>query len=270
MAGDEQTIKVASKKEIKNGVIKLRKAPPKHSKPGNWRDGSILEEGDNKTDKASSTAVSPSPVVNQLEDDARDAFATGRPLEDSPELQQCKHCKKNVLKTAATAHINQCLKVKREKAQRKKEAREARERAKEAAREEEQRKADEENGDGKDDDAMMLKAPLARKARRRRSLARSPTVLGRSERQTQISRKVPRLKRRRMNPRPKPPRLKVLLMSNDNVVLYFQTDSPVPGPLLARVIVWVLNELSRVDRSPMTCFWLPTRRRTRRSNRRPR
>lgn len=95
-------------------------------------------------------AASPGPVVNPLDDSAREAFATGRPLEDSPDLQQCKHCKKSILKTAAKSHIAQCLKLKREKAQRKKEAREARERAKEAAREE-ARKADEE-AEGKNED----------------------------------------------------------------------------------------------------------------------
>lgn len=42
--GDEEpTIKVASKKDNKNGTIKLKKPPPKHNKPGNWRDASILE-----------------------------------------------------------------------------------------------------------------------------------------------------------------------------------------------------------------------------------
>ena len=89
--------------------------------------------------------------MNQLDDTTRETFATGRPLEDNPDLQQCKHCKKSILKTAAKSHIAQCLRVKKEKAQRKKEAREARERAKEAAREEEARKNEEENGDGKPD-----------------------------------------------------------------------------------------------------------------------
>jgi SAGA-associated factor 73 len=98
------------------------------------------------------TAASPGPVVNPLDDSARETFATGRPLEDSPDLQQCKHCKKSILKTAAKAHIAACLKVKKEKAQRKKEAREARERAREAAREEEARKADEEAGIARADD----------------------------------------------------------------------------------------------------------------------
>lgn len=109
---------------------------------------------DNKKNGASPTAAtSPGPVVNQLDDDSLETFATGRPLEDSPDLQQCKHCRKSILKTAAKAHIAACLKVKREKAQRKKEAREARERAKEAAREREAQKAQEENGIKEDDDS---------------------------------------------------------------------------------------------------------------------
>lgn len=43
---DESTIKVAPKKESKdkpNGTIKLKKPAPKHSKPGNWRDGSVID-----------------------------------------------------------------------------------------------------------------------------------------------------------------------------------------------------------------------------------
>ncbi|KAM0520476.1 hypothetical protein ACHAPE_002869 [Trichoderma viride] len=167
----DQTIKVASKKDSKNGNIKLKKSAPKHNKPGNWMDGSIVEgrrripspkpspgryadvaQEDKKkgSNPPTSAAVSPGPVVNQLEDSARETFATGRPLEDPPELQQCKHCKKSILKTAAKAHVAACLKVKKEKAQRKKEAREARERAKEAAREEEAKKNDD---DDKDEDS---------------------------------------------------------------------------------------------------------------------
>ncbi|KAG9498944.1 hypothetical protein J7337_009755 [Fusarium musae] len=156
--GDDGTIKVASKN--KNGKIKLKKPAPKHSKPGNWMDGSVIEGNSKKKNGASPVgAPSPGPVVNELDETSRETFATGRPLEDSPDLQQCKHCKKSVLKTAAKAHIAQCLRLKKEKAQRKKEAREARERAKEAARQEEQRKEDEENGiergdDDSDDDGI--------------------------------------------------------------------------------------------------------------------
>lgn len=93
----------------------------------------------------------PSPGTNHVDDEEHETFLLGRPVEDAPEVESCKHCKKNVLKSGAKAHIAQCLRVKKEKAQRKKEAREARERAREAAREEEARKADEEGG--KDDDS---------------------------------------------------------------------------------------------------------------------
>lgn len=46
-AGDEGTIKVASKKESKakpvNGAIKLKKQAPRHSNPGNWKDGGVID-----------------------------------------------------------------------------------------------------------------------------------------------------------------------------------------------------------------------------------
>lgn len=95
-----------------------------------------------------------SPGTNHVDDEEQDTFILGRPMDDNPEVESCKHCKKNVLKSGAKAHIAQCLRVKKEKAQRKKEAREARERAREAAREEEARKAGEdgEKDDDSDDD----------------------------------------------------------------------------------------------------------------------
>lgn len=45
---EEATIKVASGKNAKerqlsNGIIKLKKPAPKHSKPGNWKDGSLID-----------------------------------------------------------------------------------------------------------------------------------------------------------------------------------------------------------------------------------
>ncbi|KAI8628570.1 SCA7-domain-containing protein [Xylariaceae sp. FL1651] len=155
---DEGTINVASKKLTKdkpNAIIKLKRAVPKQTKPGNWRDGSVAddEKKPKRTNSHSATlgASSPSPVVNQLDESSRETFTTGRPLEDNLNLQQCKLCKKGVIRTAAKAHIDNCMKIKKEKAQRKKEAREARERAKEQAREEEARKADE-DGDAKMND----------------------------------------------------------------------------------------------------------------------
>lgn len=43
LLGADQTIKVASKKDSKNATIKLKKSVPKHSKPGNWMDGSVID-----------------------------------------------------------------------------------------------------------------------------------------------------------------------------------------------------------------------------------
>lgn len=85
---------------------------------------------------------------------------------DAPALTSCKWCKKSILMTTAVEHINGCLKIKKEKANRKKAAREARERAKEAAlREERERRAEEEgitlgaDGDSGDDDEDGEKVP---------------------------------------------------------------------------------------------------------------
>ncbi|KAK4192095.1 SCA7, zinc-binding domain-containing protein [Podospora australis] len=131
-----------------NRAFNIRKpSPQKQSKPGNWKESFVFEEDKSKPmmkDKENIVAASspPSPVINAIHhDDSRETFLYGRPLDDIPELQQCKHCKKGVTKVAAKDHITKCLRIKKEKAQRKKEAREARERQKEAAlRDEEMRK----------------------------------------------------------------------------------------------------------------------------------
>lgn len=149
--------------------------------------------------------VSPGPVVNQLDDTARETFATGRPLEDSPDLQQCKHCKKSILKTAAKAHIAQCLKLKKEKAQRKKEAREARERAKEAAREEEARKADEENGEDDSDDDDKKGHTTGRKSGKKPEDDKKGGKKRKAEGEPE---KGPKAKKKKDEPKPKVPKPK--------------------------------------------------------------
>lgn len=94
--------------------------------------GEFVDDKKKGTDTPSTSSVpaSPGPIVNQLDDSAKETFATGRPLEDTPKIQQCRHCKKSILNTAITAHVMSCLKAKKEKAQRKKEQKEAREREK--------------------------------------------------------------------------------------------------------------------------------------------
>ncbi|KAG9246954.1 SCA7, zinc-binding domain-containing protein [Calycina marina] len=134
-ADDESTIKVSTKKDkpkIK-GTIKLKRPAPRHSDAGSWRgDDSVAGEKNKGADtpNTDSAHASPGPVVNQLDDMAKETFATGRPLEDSLDLMACKHCKKGVLKAVAKSHITSCLKQLKEKQRKKKEAKEARERAK--------------------------------------------------------------------------------------------------------------------------------------------
>ncbi|TKA73775.1 hypothetical protein B0A49_02836, partial [Cryomyces minteri] len=115
-----------TEKEKKPGTFKLKKANPKQTKPGNWAEDEV--EGFKKSDPSSSSRAQ-SPLVKSLDAKAAAAFPTGRPLEDQPDLVQCKHCKKPVLRTAAAAHIRGCLDKKQEKLKKKKEAKEAKEAA---------------------------------------------------------------------------------------------------------------------------------------------
>lgn len=219
-ADDEGTINVASKrvsKDRSNGVIKLKKPVPKQNKPGNWKDGSLVDDDKKKKRSESPSiilgALSPGPVVNQLDETARETFATGRPLEDPLPLQQCKHCKKGIIKHAAKQHIAQCLKIKKEKAQRKKEAREARERAKEEARQEEARKNNDEDGDTKmnddsddDDDGSPEKKSKAGKKIGGKKPDGEPK--GKKRKADGDADKGPKSKKKKEEPKPKVPKPK--------------------------------------------------------------
>ncbi|PSR90394.1 SCA7, zinc-binding domain-domain-containing protein [Coniella lustricola] len=162
----EATIKVASKKnpsagKMKVGSFKLKEKIPKIKDAGDYDKGHVVEDQKKaKASAAANRATSPTgTAVNHLDDLPHETFTKGLPLVDSPALTSCKWCKKSILMTTAVEHINGCLKIKKEKANRKKAAREARERAKEqAAREERERRAEEEGiplvdeGDSGDDD----------------------------------------------------------------------------------------------------------------------
>ncbi|KAI1419470.1 SCA7, zinc-binding domain-containing protein [Xylaria sp. FL1777] len=218
---DEGTINVASKKAAKvrpSGFIKLKRAAPKQTKPGNWRDGNVADD-EKKAKRTSSpsttpSAPSPSPVVNQLDEGPRETFMNGRPLEDNLNLQQCKLCKKGVIRTAAKAHIDNCMKIKKEKAQRKKEAREARERAKEQAREEEARKADE-DGDAKmnddsddDDDGSPDKKANGKASKKVGGKKPDSELKGKKRKADADADKGPKNKKKKEEPKPKVPKPK--------------------------------------------------------------
>lgn len=77
-----------------------------------------------------------------------DAFPTGKPRDETLETVICKHCKKPALKQAAAEHIRACLKAKQEKARKKKEARDAKAKEKNADKEGDDKGEDgEKNGD---------------------------------------------------------------------------------------------------------------------------
>ncbi|KAL2886216.1 Cell division control protein 25 [Ceratocystis lukuohia] len=141
-------------KPIKRGVLKLRKSQPK-PKTASWQEVPLLfASTDEKKVKAFEAAMAalPRPETNQIDPMIRDSFSLARLVEEGPDLQLCKHCKKGIYRTNASHHINMCLKLKKEKAQRKKEAREARERAKEAAKEGGKRDDDDKEHDSSDGD----------------------------------------------------------------------------------------------------------------------
>ncbi|KAJ4391581.1 SAGA complex subunit Sgf73 [Gnomoniopsis smithogilvyi] len=183
---DEATIKVASKKNTsssksKSRVFKVKDKNLKVKEPGDYERGIVAE--DQKKSKAKDVAKrAPSPdevparvVVNMLDEVPKEGFNKGKALVDNPAMTSCKWCKKSILLTTAVEHINGCLKVKKEKANRKKAAREARERAKEQAiREEARRRAEEEgitlggDGDSGDDgdDGDDDKGPAGKSTRK--------------------------------------------------------------------------------------------------------
>ncbi|TVY57358.1 SAGA-associated factor 73 [Lachnellula cervina] len=208
---DESTIKVAPKKDG-NPKLKLKKPAPKHSKPGNWRDGSVVDDDKKKrtdTYSTNSAVASPGPIVNQLDDAARETFATGRPLDDSLDLHICKHCKKSILKVAAENHVKQCLKLKREKAQRKKEQKEAREREKKglaAADKDEEGDTKMEDDDDDDDASPEKKGPEGLKSTKKsagKKVELDDTKKGKKRKADGDAEKAPKPKKKKEEPKSK-------------------------------------------------------------------
>ncbi|RKF56317.1 SAGA-associated factor 73 [Golovinomyces cichoracearum] len=190
--------------KFKSGTIKLKKPAPTHKKPGNWRDGSVIDEQeDNKID-AVSTDISPDssgPIVNILDDAARETFPTGRPLEDSPDLRRCIICKKIVLKDVSGPHVAACNRLKKQKALRKKEQKEARERERREAEGVANDDYFEEDGDFKNGNGIKL----------RKKGAGSKTDFiddkkGKKRKADTDADRGPRLKKKKEEPKPKLPK----------------------------------------------------------------
>ena len=247
---DESTIKVApTKKDGKEKALKLKKSAPKQNKPGNWRDASVIDGSysaiesrplssraqsltycqslDEKkkgadTPSTNSVPASPGPIVNQLDDSAKETFATGRPLEDTPKIQQCKHCKKSILNTAITAHVIACLKVKKEKAQRKKEQKEAREREKKGMDADSKKDDDgdtrmEDDDDAEEDASPEKKGPGGLKSTKKsagKKLEIDDTKKGKKRKADGDAEKGPKQKKKKEEPKPKAPKPKGIYFSH--------------------------------------------------------
>ncbi|KAI0999220.1 hypothetical protein K3495_g8974 [Podosphaera aphanis] len=165
---DESTTKISTKKARKDkskgasgSSLKLKKPPPKHIKPGNWKDG----KGKKKVSESPSPSLSssPGPVVNQLDDAARKSFPTRRPLEDYPDLTRCLICKKIILKSISGPHVAACNQIKKEKLQRRKEQKEARDREKREAEETREDDEDEDEGNGLKNSKKVAKKSSGKK-----------------------------------------------------------------------------------------------------------
>ncbi|KAL5048503.1 hypothetical protein BDW71DRAFT_196144 [Aspergillus fruticulosus] len=104
-----------SEKDTKPGKIKLKK-PGKLGK---------------KKDKEPPNSPDSSPILPEVDEKTMSVFPTGKPREeDHLETVICKTCKRPVLKQNAAEHIRGCIRAKQEKARKRKELRDATNRAK--------------------------------------------------------------------------------------------------------------------------------------------
>ncbi|KAL2001384.1 hypothetical protein VTN02DRAFT_1832 [Thermoascus thermophilus] len=140
-----------SEKDMKPGKIKLKKQPS----GGKSAKGKKPDQSDKDAIPSSPDS---SPILPEMDEKTLAAFPTGKPREDQLEKVICKHCKRPVLKQAAAEHIRGCLKAKQEKARKKKEARDAANRAKEKASDNNSKDGD--DGASKADDASGEKAEV--------------------------------------------------------------------------------------------------------------
>ncbi|KAI9367158.1 SCA7, zinc-binding domain-containing protein [Aspergillus egyptiacus] len=133
------------------------------TKPGKIR---LKKPGKLGKKKENEVPTSPgsSPILPEIDEKTMSVFPTGKPREeDVLETVVCKTCKRPVLKQNAAEHIRGCIRAKQEKARRKKEARDAANRAKAGEKE------GDEDGAGADkvgegEDSMKAQKSAAKKS----------------------------------------------------------------------------------------------------------
>lgn len=120
-------------------TLKLKKAVPKPSIPGNWKESDASSRATQlpnidhalsiSIDRDTPSTGSTSPIVNGQDEKTLAGFPSGRPVGDKVDTVQCKHCRRPVLRASAATHIRDCLSKKQEKLKKKKEAKEAKDAA---------------------------------------------------------------------------------------------------------------------------------------------
>ncbi|KAJ5934514.1 hypothetical protein N7466_004061 [Penicillium verhagenii] len=142
-----------TEKDTKPGKMKVKKTSKASTKK---------KADDTKDGVADSSPTSPLP---KLDNKLATTFPTGKPRdEDVLETVICKHCKRPILKSTAPDHIRGCLRAKQEKARKKKEARDAANRAKVS--------------DGKDDDDVRDKPDIGDDSMKGQKSAKKSAIKG--------------------------------------------------------------------------------------------
>jgi SAGA-associated factor 73 len=171
------------------------------------------------TPSTNSVPASPGPIVNPLDDIARETFPTGRPLEDPPDNVRCVHCKRVLPKTGMPKHIPGCLKNKREKVQRKKEQKEAREREKREERKEAEKDGEgdtkmDDDDDNDDEVSPEKKGPGGLKSAKKSAGKKVEVEKGKKRKAEGDAEKGPKQKKKKEEPKPKAPKQRGTVYSN--------------------------------------------------------
>ncbi|KAL2846729.1 mRNA capping enzyme, catalytic domain-containing protein [Aspergillus pseudodeflectus] len=183
-----------SEKDTKPGKIKLKK-PGKLGK---------------KKEKEPPASPGSSPILPEIDEKTMSVFPTGKPREeDHLETVVCKTCKRPVLKQNAAEHIRGCIRAKQEKARRKKEARDAANRAKAGEKEgDEDGAGGDKGGDG--EDSMKAQKSAAKKSAVK-GMAEDGTKKGKkrkAEGEDDNKDKEPKKKKKKEEQKPKAPKPK--------------------------------------------------------------
>jgi hypothetical protein len=151
---------------------------------------------------------SSSPVLPEMDEKILEAFQSGKPSHGQIETEMltCKHCKRPFMKSIIAEHIKSCLKTKQEKARKKKEARDAKN--KEKAAEKDDDKAEDAGTTIKAEDDGESKEKSSKKDAAKDAVDDAPKK-GKKRKADEEGEKEPKKKKKKDNePKPKVPKPK--------------------------------------------------------------